>query len=133
MNLYRIKRYGEVFTPPKTVNEMLDMLEREDPNCFLPEKTFLEPTCGEGVFIVEILKRKFDRCQSTKDYDTALESIYGIDILKDNVEKTIKNVIDLCWEYFVPSEKNMEVIENHIIQGDSLKIMRMMSKKGVKV
>ena len=52
----RIQKFGEVFTSVETVNQMLDMLP---PETFKPERTFLEPCCGEGVFIIEILKRKF--------------------------------------------------------------------------
>jgi hypothetical protein len=56
----RIRKYGEVFTPPDIVAHMCDMLEDESPGAFAPDKTFLEPTCGDGAFVVEILRRKFD-------------------------------------------------------------------------
>ena len=47
----RVRKYGEVFTPGWMAAQMCDQLEQENPDAFLPEKTFLEPTCGRGVFL----------------------------------------------------------------------------------
>lgn len=124
----RIKKYGEVFTPVWVVKKMLDCLLEENPDAFLPDKTFLEPTCGEGVFILEILKRKFEYCKTKKDYITAIDSIYGFEIQADNVEICINNVINLCREYFNTTKKDIELIKDHIIQCDALKIMKLLSK-----
>lgn len=123
----RIKQFGEVFTPPHIVKEMCDMLEKENPQAFQPSMTFLEPTCGDGAFVVEIYKRKFDKCYERRDYKTALESVYAMEIQADNVQKTINAVIALCKQYFKPSKKEIEIINDHIIQADSLKVMRMIN------
>lgn len=123
----RIRKYGEVFTPEWVVNDMLDMLEKESPGCFAPEKTFLEPTCGDGNFVVEILRRKFERCRTRKDYTTALKSVYGLDIQSDNIAKCIHRVTALCEQYFRPTKEELQIISDHYIMCDSLKIMRMMS------
>ena len=63
----KVRKFGEVFTPDWVVRDMCDMLEKENPGCFEPERTFLEPTCGDGAFVVEILRRKFARCKCRTD------------------------------------------------------------------
>lgn len=125
----RVKDYAEVFTPTRIVNDMLDTLPKE---VFAPDKTFLEPSCGEGAFILEILKRKFANCKNRKDYTTALGSVYGMELQEDNVKICINNIINLCSEYFKPTKKEIELINNHIIQADSLKVMSMMSDSSLK-
>lgn len=124
----RIRQYGEVFTPLQTVREMLDTLEKETPNIFEPGRTFLEPACGDGAFVVEILRSKYERCQRPGDYRVALESVYGFEIQPDNVASCIRNVIELCYSYFRPSKKDMQIINDHIIQCDSLKIMKLLAR-----
>lgn len=128
----KVKRFGEVFTPAWCVRDMCDMLEAENAgrDVFAPETTFLEPACGDGAFILEILLRKFDRCKRRRDYTVALESVYGFEIQADNVEKCIENVIALCGAYFRPTLAEMEIIEDHIIQCDGLKVMRMLGRMG---
>lgn len=125
----RIQKYGEVFTPPHIVNQMLDTFPSE---MFMPDKTFFEPTCGEGAFVVEILKRKFANCKKRKDYTVALQSVYGMELQADNVEICIHNIIDLCGLYFKPTKAEIEIINDHIIQADSLKVMKMLADKQLK-
>ncbi len=124
----RVRRYGEVFTPEWVVKDMCDMLETESPGAFEPERTFLEPTCGGGAFVVEILRRKFQRCRTREDYRVALESVYGLEIQADNVAECIRRVTALCEAYFKPTKAELEIINDHYIMCDSLKIMRMMAK-----
>lgn len=123
----RVEKYGEVFTPQWCVEMMCDMLEENAPHAFDPEKTFLEPSCGEGVFILEILRRKFASCKKRIDYTVALQSVYGFELLPDNVDTTIKNVKDLCRKYFTPTKDDLRTIEEHIIQCDSLKVMKLLA------
>lgn len=124
---YRISKFGEVFTPQYIVDMMCDSLEKENPNCFSPETTFFEPTCGEGIFVLEILRRKFSYCKTKSDYITALKSVYAMELQADNVERTIENVKALCMEYFKPTKADLEIINDHIIQADSIKVMRMIN------
>lgn len=124
----RIRKYGEVFTPEWLVNDMLDMLEKESPCCFAPDKTFLEPTCGDGAFVVEILRCKFERCQRPSDYRTALESVYGFELQADNVRACIRNVTELCYRYFRPTKQDMQIINDHVIQCDGLKVMKLLAR-----
>lgn len=124
----RIRKYGEVFTPLQTVREMLDTLEKENPGIFDPGRTFLEPACGDGAFIVEILRRKFERCRGREDYRVALESVYGFEIQADNVAACIANVRELCSAYFRPTKEELQIISDHIILCDGLKVMRMLER-----
>lgn len=123
----RIRKFGEVFTPPETVNDMCDMLTEQDPDAFLPWKTFLEPCCGDGAFVLEILRRKFARCRSRKEYTVSLKSLYAMEIQAVNVKATIDNVKALCREYFTQTKAEEQIIEEHVIQADSLKIMKMIN------
>jgi hypothetical protein len=95
----RARDLGEVFTPEGTVNEMLDLLQ--DINY---ASKFLEPGCGSGNFLVEILSRKIDMVARLPEVATslksgrlsefefkcvvALASIYGVDIDPINVEES---------------------------------------------
>lgn len=124
----RIRKYGEVFTPQNIVEQMCDALEGEAPDCWEIEKTFLEPCCGEGVFVLEILRRKFERCVSRKDYTAALRSVWAMDIQEQNVYATIANVYVLCQKYFKPTKEEYQIIADHVILCDSLKVMRMIAE-----
>ena len=107
---------------------MLDNLEAQDPDIFDPARTFLEPTCGDGAFVVEILRRKFERCQRPADYRTAIESVYGMELQAENVRACIRNVIELCYRYFRPTKADLQTINDHIIQCDSLKVMKLLAR-----
>jgi SAM-dependent methyltransferase len=87
----RVADHGEVYTHPREVNAMLDLVLHETQRI---ESRFLEPACGTGNFLVEILARKLavveSRYKSSQlEYERyavlAAASIYGIDILADNV------------------------------------------------
>lgn len=107
---------------------MLDTLEARDPTVFDPVTTFLEPTCGDGAFVVEILRRKFERCRRPADYRAALESVYGLELQADNVRACIWNVTELCYSSFRPTQKDMQIINDHIILCDSLKVMKLLTR-----
>ena len=123
----RVRAYAEVFTPARVVRDMCDMLERESPGAFDPERTFLEPTCGEGAFVLEILRRKFARCKTPRDYRTALKSVYAMEIQADNVQITIDAVTALCEEHFKLNKDDVQTINDHIIMCDSLEVMRLLA------
>ena len=86
----RVSEHGEVFTSEREVNAMLDLVQEELKQL---KSTVLEPACGTGNFLVEILKRKMDTVQSIyhsqHDYELcsllAFSTIYGLDIQKDDV------------------------------------------------
>lgn len=123
----RIRKYGEVFTPPEIVARMCDLLEGESPGAFGIEKTFLEPSCGDGAFIVEILRRKFAGCRTRDDYRAALDSVYGFELQAENVAACIESVTALCGDYFKPTKEELRTISEHIIQCDGLKVMKLIA------
>ena len=78
---YRIKETAEIFTPTDLV---IDMLQKTDLDCFLPGKTILDPACGDGQFLCAIKWIKIIIHKMT-EFD-ALKDIYGVDIMRDNVD-----------------------------------------------
>ena len=86
----RVADPGEVFTNPREVNAMLDLVRDES---FRLDSRFLEPACGDGNFLIEILRRKLSLLKDIKSQTEwefksliAVGSCYGIDILPDNAE-----------------------------------------------
>ena len=86
----RVADHGEVFTNSREVNAMLDLVRDES---FRLDSRFLEPACGDGNFLIEILRRKLSLLQDIKSQTEwefksliAVGSCYGIDILPDNTE-----------------------------------------------
>ena len=88
----RVADHGEVYTAPREVNAMLDLVKSETERI---DSRFLEPACGNGNFLAEILTRKLGivekrYAKSQIEYERyailAVTSIYGIDILQDNVQ-----------------------------------------------
>lgn len=93
----RVRKLGEVFTPDWVVKKMCDLLQDENDgmDVFSIEKTFLEPSCGTGNFLVEIFRRKLEHCQTPQDGISALESIFGIDIMQDNIEESRHRLFEM--------------------------------------
>lgn len=88
----RVTDHGEVFTAEREVNAMLDLVKQETERI---DSRFLEPACGDGNFLAEILRRKLAVVKrkykkSPIDYEKyavlAATSIYGVDLLQDNVD-----------------------------------------------
>lgn len=96
----RVKAHGEVFTPQKIVDFMVNQPEISKELNSLTA-TFFEPAAGEGAFLVELLKKKLrvalQQSDSQKEYDEnvllALMSLYGVELLQDNVELLVMNMI----------------------------------------
>lgn len=125
----RARKYGEVYTPEWLVKDMCDLLPSDAWDSI--GRTFLEPACGNGNFLVEILSRKLELCKDVTDCMAALNSIYGIDILSDNVEEAKKRMLDIVqaeFGFFVYSEAK-KILDQRIICGDSLEIMKELEKK----
>lgn len=104
----RVKEFGEVFTPEKTVKEMCDLVKESSYDIY---KTFLEPSCGNGAFLVELIDRKIQGAKNESDKalnaDGSLNisefnlnvlrgvaSLYGVDIQGDNIEECYENMIE---------------------------------------
>lgn len=106
----RKSKFGEVYTPSWLVSDMCDMLEKEHPDAFSHEKTFLEPSCGNGNFLVEIAKRKL---KNGATYQQAAETIFGVDLLPDNIEESISRL-----EEMLPGTR--KTLEKNIVCGNFL-------------
>ena len=121
----RVKKFGEVFTPIWVVNEMLDELEKNGDAFSDIGKTFLEPSCGNGNFVVEIYRRKLNRCKNDREKaEKALRSLWCIELLPDNMAECRQRVKDVFSYYGWHDLPFEEVFEEQFLIGDSLKIMK---------
>ena len=116
----RVKKFGEVYTNTREINDMLDLIPE-----ITIDTTFLEPTCGNGNFVIEILKRKFVLCKKKADYIRALKSVYAIDILEDNIAECKQRVKKL-YESYGQRENIDFIIDTNIFYGNSLAIMNLL-------
>lgn len=134
----RVKNMGEVFTPKKTVDYMLDQSEiKEKVNSLTA--TFLEPSAGEGAFLVEILKRKLNyakaQSQTTKEMQNnfllVLSTLYGIELMEDNIEMLVMNMNnvfrDMYFNTFETEDQSTKILKSaqtiisaNMSQGDAL-------------
>lgn len=99
----RVKEHSEVLTQNWIVKKMLDLFEKPKEGQYNPYWRYLEPSCGTGNFLVEILERKLDYLKAThEDFPfnrlLALGSIYGVDIQPDNVEESRSRLFNLYKE-----------------------------------
>ncbi len=128
----RVVDHGEVFTPPWMVDAMLDLVKDESERI---DSRFLEPACGSGNFIRQIMRRKlaaveikygkseFDRKQYAL---LALMCIYGIELLADNITECRANVLEIFAEYLNLEETDdlyhaaSHVLSQNLVHGDAL-------------
>ena len=78
----RRKETGEVFTPDSLLDEMTAMLPEEV--WMNPQKTFLDNSCGNGNIILYIIRKKM---ANGSTYLEALNTVYGLDLMQDNIEE----------------------------------------------
>lgn len=97
----RVADHGEVFTPPELVQAMLDLVRSESERI---DSRFLEPACGSGNFLGPVLHRKLATVRArygTSEFERnhhallALMSIYGIELLADNIAECRENLLEL--------------------------------------
>lgn len=81
---YRVKATGEVFTPTELVIDLCEKLIEQNPESFAPRKTIVDPACGDGQFLIVALGIKMFHHGMSRD--EALKDIYGVDIMRDNVD-----------------------------------------------
>ena len=128
----RVADHGEVFTPPWMVEAMLDLVKDETQRI---DSRFLEPACGSGNFMVSILRRKLAAVELKYGQSSfekkhfalyALMSIYGIELLLDNVKECRANMLELFASYLDLDEGSdllqaaKNVLEANVIYGDAL-------------
>jgi hypothetical protein len=128
----RVADHGEVFTPAWMVEAMLDLVKEETERI---DSRFLEPACGSGNFIVQILKRKlaavelkFGKSEFERQHYAllGLMCIYGIELLADNIAECRANVLDVFADYLNLVESGdlylaaMHVLSTNLVHGDAL-------------
>ena len=128
----RVADHGEVFTPAWMVNAMLDLVKGETERI---DSRFLEPACGSGNFLVEVLRRKLAAVElkyGTSDFERrqyallALMCIYGIELLSDNIADCRANLLYIFAEYLRMDTSDdlyqaaFYVLSQNLIHGDAL-------------
>ena len=132
----RVTNHGEVYTNQREVNDMLDLVKHETDRI---DSRFLEPACGHGNFLIEVLTRKLRVVESRyKKSQTEFEcysivavaSLYGIDILEDNVIDCRIRLLKKFKEVYVSLYKDKSktdciraieyVLSKNIVWGDAL-------------
>jgi len=131
----RVADHGEVFTPEWMVEDMLDLVKEESERI---DSRFLEPACGSGNFLVQVLKRKLVSVQGKfgqSDFEKqhyallALMSIYGIELLADNITECRANMLEILADY-LKIDESVElysaasyVLSQNLVHGDALTML----------
>ena len=128
----RVADHGEVFTPAWMVEAMLDLVKGETERI---DARFLEPACGSGNFIVQILRRKLAAVElkyGKADFERrhyallGLMCIYGVELLADNIAECRANVLEIFAEYLQLDEADelyraaSHVLSQNLVHGDAL-------------
>jgi len=136
----RVTDFGEVYTNEVEVVKMVDLVADEAERI---DSRFLEPACGNGNFLKEVLKRRLtkigqkhsgNQIEYERNTFLAISSIYGIEILEDNVEECRVNLLELFnknYLKFFPESNNLSfvlnieyILKKNIILGDALTFLR---------
>lgn len=128
----RVADHGEVFTPPWLVEKMLDLVKGETERI---DSRFLEPACGSGNFLVPVLQRKLaaveakygkSRFEKRHYALLALTSLYGIELLADNIAECRANMLEVFSQYLglEPADElyraGSHVLSLNLIHGDAM-------------
>lgn len=130
----RVADHGEVFTPEWLVEAMLDLVKDESTRI---DSRFLEPACGSGNFLVEVLHRKLaavDAKYGESEFEQrhyallAVMCIYGIELLADNISECRANLLDIFDDYLELSTNDdiylaaRHVLSVNLVHGDAMKM-----------
>jgi len=130
----RVADHGEVFTPAWMVEVMLDLVKGESERI---DSRFLEPACGDGNFLVQVLRRKLAAVElkyGKSDFERrhyallAVMCIYGIELLADNIADCSTNLLEILAEYLSLDEADelyhaaSYVLSQNLVHGDALKM-----------
>lgn len=143
----RVADHGEVFTNEREVNAMLDLVKQETERI---DSRFLEPACGNGNFLAEVIRRKLsvvdERYKNNQnDWERyaviAISSIYGVDILEDNAQECRERLFDIFDKYYTLLFKNKcreecrrsirFLLEKNILWGDALDFCNPITKEPI--
>ncbi len=130
----RVADHGEVFTPAWLVEAMVDLVKGEAERI---DSRFLEPACGSGNFLMEILRRKLAAVElkyGRSDFERrnyallALMCIYGIELLPDNITECRTNLLEIVADYLRIEKSDRlyqaasYVLSQNLVHGDALKM-----------
>lgn len=130
----RVADHGEVFTPPWMVEAMLDLVKDETERI---DSRFLEPACGSGIFLVQVLRRKLAEVEikfGKADFNRrhyallALMCIYGIELLPDNLLECRANLREVLAAYLNLDQADelyravSYVLSQNIVHADALSL-----------
>jgi hypothetical protein len=134
----RVQEHGEVFTNEREVNAMLDMVKQETERI---DSRFLEPACGDGNFLSEVLRRKLDVVdsryrRSLPEWERyafiAVGSIYGVELLRDNTITCRKRLYGIVGSRYARVSKGSQnqafldaiafVLKRNILNGNALSL-----------
>jgi len=128
----RVADHGEVFTPAWMVEAMLDLVKGETERI---DSRFLEPACGSGNFLVEVLRRKLAAVElkyGKSDFEKrhyallAVMCIYGIEMLPDNIAECRANLLEILTDYLALDASQdlylaaSDVLSQNLVHGDAL-------------
>ena len=128
----RVADHGEVFTPAWMVEAMLDLVKDETERI---DARFLEPACGSGNFMIQILQRKLAAVElryGKSDFERrhyalfGLMCIYGVELLADNIAECRGNVLEMFSGYLQLDEADdlylaaSHVLSQNLVHGDAL-------------
>ena len=99
---------SEAYTPANLVAEMLDSFPDE---VWIEGKTFCDPECGPGNFLVAIIERKL-----ILGHTYALDTLYGVDIMQDNVDECRERLLNICGD----TNMNRAIVQHNIRCEDAL-------------
>jgi len=127
----RVADHGEVFTPAWLVEAMLDLVKAESARI---DSRFLEPACGSGNFLIQVLQRKLgavDLRYRKSDFEKrhyvlfGLMCVYGIELLVDNVDECRTNMLEIVADYLRVDDADdvyraaAYVLSQNIVHGDA--------------
>lgn len=131
----RVADHGEVFTPPWMVEAMLDLVKGETERI---DSRFLEPACGSGNFLMQILRRKLAAVEikyGKSDFEKrhyalfGLMCVYGVELLPDNIVECRGNLLEIFAEYLgLDAADDLYraasfVLAQNLVHGDALTML----------
>ena len=143
----RVNDHGEVFTSDREVNAMLDLVKQETERI---DSRFLEPACGNGNFLAEVLRRKLlvvesrygkSQVEWERNSLIAISSIYGVDILEDNTLECKERLFAIFSRIYLDkfgTNAKLEllksikfILKRNILWGDALDFTNPITKKPI--
>lgn len=112
-----VRGTNEFFTPTTLVNKMLDKISPEYFTDFT--KTILEPSAGNGNFLMEIYSRRLNNCNSYSDIINAISTIYAVELMDDNVKEIKERIYALIESFNCKiTEEIKTIIDTNIVCSD---------------